>query len=98
MIITLVEDKQTIALSEKDRPKKGGETNNQNWKGKKNKCGKKYVRCCNIGVDGGIYRDYTAIKDWNYGMGPIDRYGSVGGRVCGRNQNILKFFLNFSQL
>ena len=76
--------------------------NNQNWKGKKNKSRQTAVRYFVIGsgVDGGRCGSAATGRDRNDGIGLVGGSGSVGGRVCGRHQNILKLMssLHFSQL
>ena len=46
--------------------------------------------CCSSGVDRGSCVDDAAGREQNYGIGTVDSYGSMGDRVCGLNQNILK--------
>ena len=90
MIRILVEDKQKLASWEKYHLYKGRNTNNQNWKGNNNKCGKIYVWCWGSEVDGGSCAAVAAGRDRNYGIGLVGGYVAVGDRMCDQHQNILK--------
>ena len=87
---TLVEDKHKIASFEKDLPNKGKYANNQNWKGKNKKYGQRYFWCCDNAFDGSSCGDTAAGQDWNYGIGTVGSYGTVGRKVCDWHQKILK--------
>ena len=96
----LVEDNQNVASLEKYRLSKGGNANNQNWKGKKKKYGETAIWCYFGEFDGGSCGYVAVVREQNYGVGSVGGYGAVGGRVCSRHQNIFKLMscLNFSQL
>ena len=78
----------------------GKKENNQNWKGKKDKLGKRTFWCCSSTFDKGSHEADTGGWDKNYGIGLVSGYGYVDGRVRGQHQRILKLMscLNFSQM
>ena len=59
------------------------------------KYGQTYFWCCGITVDGVRCGAATTGCDRNYGIGSVGVYGDMGGRVCGRHQNILILMICF---